>query len=86
MQTNEPIKLSRDCEVTLIPAGTKTTLKAGSTVKITQSLGGNFTVLSEDGSMVQIAGRDAGALGLDVPAEAKAPDTSEGPLEELVWN
>ena len=41
---NQPIKLLRDCEAELIPSGDKIQLIKGEIVKITQSLGGNYTL------------------------------------------
>ncbi len=46
---DEPITLSRDCDATLIPSGNKIRLQAGSQVWIAQSLGGSYTVTSEQG-------------------------------------
>ena len=45
MNSNEPITLTRDVEGTMIPAGTKVTLHQGESAIITQSLGGNYTVV-----------------------------------------
>ena len=44
MNNVEFIKVGRDCDGYLIPSGDKIKLKKGSNVKITQSLGGDFTV------------------------------------------
>jgi probable FeS assembly SUF system protein SufT len=88
MHSNEPITLTRDCEAVQIPSGFATTLPAGTEVRITQSLGGAYTVTTDYGNMVRIAGKDADALGLtpEVSATAsEAPATPED-VEKLVWD
>mgnify|MGYP005728429327 CR=1 FL=1 len=42
---NESIRLLRDVDAYMIPSGDEVKLLAGNLVKITQSLGGNYTVL-----------------------------------------
>ena len=79
-----PISLARDCEATRIPSGSTVVLPAGTRVTITQSLGGQFTVTTEDGALLRIADKDADALGERAPA-TQAPMT-EGPFEEeRIW-
>ena len=77
------IVLARDCQATQIPSGSKVTLPAGTRVSITQSLGGQFTVTTDEGGLFRIASEDADALG--ERATTAAP-TIEGPFEEeQVW-
>ena len=77
------IVLARDCEATRIPSGASAVLPAGTRVTITQTLGGHFTVTTEDGALLRIADKDADALG--EAAAASAPMV-EGPFEEeRVW-
>jgi len=53
-------------------------------VEIAQSLGGQFTVTTDDGGLFRIAGKDADALGQQPAAAAAA--TAEGPFDEQrVW-
>jgi len=59
---NENITLLRDCEATLIPFGNAFTLKKGDEVKITQALGGSYTVMAR-GSLFRIESKDADAIG-----------------------
>ncbi|MFP6626714.1 MAG: putative Fe-S cluster assembly protein SufT [Deltaproteobacteria bacterium] len=81
----ERIELSRDCQATLIPAGDETTLARGTEVYISQSLGGTFTVQAPSyGGLFRIAGKDADALGQEIPADATVPDQSEGDLAERI--
>ena len=85
-QTGGPIVLKRDCQATQIPSGSKMVLPAGTGVTITQSLGGQFTVTTDEGGLYRIAGEDADALGEGATqAAAQAPMTF-GPFEEeRVW-
>lgn len=88
MQDNGPINVERDCDAVLIPAGTGITIKQGSIVFITQSLGGNYTV-NINGNLAQIAAKDADALGFDTPEIATQDETTtseDGTLDEdLIW-
>ena len=78
------ITLARDCEATRIPSGSSVVLPAGTRVTIAQTLGGHFTVTTEDGALLRIADRDADALG--APAAAAPAPIVEGPFEEeRVW-
>ena len=78
-QGSGPIALARDCEATRIPSGAPARLAAGTRVEIAQSLGGQFTVTTDDGGLFRIAGKDADALGQQPAAAATA--TAEGPFE-----
>ena len=85
---SELVSILRDCEATQIPIGTRIRLPQGTKVKITQSLGGSYTVVTEEGYMVQIAGGDADALGKEVLTKTDArPQVSDRQsVEEMVWN
>ncbi len=75
MHTGIPITLSRDCAVIEIPSGTRSTLPAGSVVRIMQTLGGSYTITGgQYGYMYRIDARDADALGLPTP---EAPTAAE---------
>jgi len=78
-----PIVLARDCRATRIPSGSSATLPAGMRVTITQSLGGQFTVATDEGGLFRIAAEDADALGQRATSSAA---TLKGPFEEeQVW-
>ena len=62
MKNSEFIDVLRECDGYLIPSGDKIKLKQGTKVKITQSLGGDFT-LYVNGNLVKISGSDADAIG-----------------------
>jgi len=84
-----PIKVIRDCEAIQIPSGEKQTIAAGTEVRITQSLGGTYTVMTEWGALLRIEGKDADAIGkpkaegpkLDHSSPLDAPS-----IEKLVWD
>ena len=63
MAETEVIYLTRDVNVVTIPDGYHSVLKQGQEVTIHQSLGNNYTVITDYGNMVRIAGVDADALG-----------------------
>jgi probable FeS assembly SUF system protein SufT len=89
MKTNEPITLSRDCEGIQIPSGQKVSLSAGAQVRVTQSLGGSYTVATDQGYLVRIANNDADAIGKEAgAAQAEKLTVEKGPgdLEKLVWD
>lgn len=80
--------LQRDCTATLIPYGTPVVVNKGEQVRITQALGGSYTVLIH-GNLVRIEGKDADALGKEPPVadEPEKGEESQGPVdEEAVWN
>jgi probable FeS assembly SUF system protein SufT len=80
------IALARDCEATRIPSGSAVLLPAGTRVTITQSLGGQFTVTTDEGGLFRIAGKDADALGESAPGVPAQAPMIEGPFEEArVW-
>jgi probable FeS assembly SUF system protein SufT len=90
MKMNERVILRRDCAAIQIPNGTVVTLQAGSEVRIMQSLGGTYTVMTSNGSLVRIAGADADALGKETALESQ-PEASATPVglagvEQLVWD
>ena len=80
-----PIKILRDCDSTLIPSGDKITLIQGTLVRITQALGGDYT-LYVNGNLVKISGRDADAIGKEVQEDSTKNIINNGEYsEELVW-
>ncbi len=84
---NREHTLLRDCPATAIPAGDKITLKARTSVFITQSLGGNVTVRTDLG-LFRIAREDGTAIGDYTPA-AVSPSPSPGQAdfsEQAVWD
>ena len=83
MQASKQVTLHRKCEAIQIPSGVPITLPAGSEVRITQALGGTYTVMTSDGLLVRIAETDRDALGEEaVTATAtKTASTAEKPVD-----
>jgi probable FeS assembly SUF system protein SufT len=84
---NDEITLTRDVEASIVPAGDKVTLQKGEQARITQSLGGSYTVVV-NGNMFRIEGSNADAIGVEVvkkPASSGAPVAQEN-LEKEIWN
>jgi len=81
-----PIKILRDCDSTIIPSGDKITLIKGTLVRITQALGGDYT-LYVNGNLVKLSGKDADAIGKKVEKDTdKTNKINNGEYsEELVW-
>lgn len=82
----EPVELTRDVEATQIPSGFRVALPKGTRVTITQTLGGNFTVMTDFGNLARIADKDADALGEEAIAHAVEAQKAEGPFSiDRVW-
>jgi probable FeS assembly SUF system protein SufT len=90
MHSGEQITLRRAVDAILVPYGDTMPLSAGMKVQITQALGDTFTVVTDEGYMVRIAGKDADALGKEPPVKAPTGpvDTTvtREALEEQVWD
>jgi probable FeS assembly SUF system protein SufT len=84
MNTNSYIALTRDVSAIKIPDGLAISLPAGTSVAITQELGGTFTVVAPDrGGLFRIEGSDADALGREVIGHTVA----DGEFElDRVWD
>mgnify|MGYP001599588858 CR=1 FL=1 len=84
------IQATRSCDSIQIPDGFIHPIPAGMGLTITQALGGTYTVLTDQGFMVRIEGKDADVLGID-PAEAKlaasgSDHAADTPLETRIWD
>ncbi|HXZ81809.1 MAG TPA: putative Fe-S cluster assembly protein SufT [Terriglobales bacterium] len=83
--SSDTVVLSRACAAVPIPLGGMEVLPAGSRVRIMQSLGGSYTVVTERGFMMRIDAKDADALGLS--PEAQPIDATPAQFsEKLVWD
>ena len=80
---SESIRLLRDVDAYMVPSGDEVKLLAGNLVRVTQSLGGNYTVLV-NGNMVQIRSENADALGIE-PVVENIPSPS-GDIEKQIWD
>jgi len=76
---NETISLKRDCQTIQIPSGNEVTLPAGTEVIVTQSLGGSYTVATNQG-LFRITDSNADALGYEKAASTAttSADTAAG--------
>jgi probable FeS assembly SUF system protein SufT len=81
----------REVEALQVPSGYRVLLPKGTWLFVQQTLGGQFTAMTETGGLVRLEGKDADALGPEYEAEAKkAADeraaAAEGPFDEQkVW-
>ncbi len=82
--SNESIRLLRDVDAYMVPSGDEVKLLAGNLVRVTQALGGNFTILI-NGNMVQITNENADALGLN-PEEITKKLPEGGDIEQQIWD
>ncbi|MGZ8189965.1 MAG: putative Fe-S cluster assembly protein SufT [Methylococcaceae bacterium] len=86
MAERESFVLTRDVNIITIPDGSPGTLKKGEEVTIHQSLGSNYTVVTEQGYMVRIAGVDADALGKEhQELHTLVSETSAEAVEKNCW-
>ena len=70
MAERESFVLTRDVNIVTIPDGTPGTLSKGEQVTIHQSLGNNYTVVTERGHMVRIdeaSGKDVTVYSWGMP-------------------
>ena len=79
----ESIRLLRDVDAYMVPSGDEVKLLAGNLVRITQALGGNYTVIM-NGNMVQITSENADALGIKLNQEKQTQ--LKGDLEQQIWD
>lgn len=78
--------LNADCPATMIPAGDKVALPAGTEVFIVQTLGGNVTVRTDQG-LFRIAREDVSAISEYIPAIETGPAIAQGEFsEQAVWD
>jgi len=84
-QERKILTTQRECPGRLVPVGTPVTIPADTFVTLTQSLGGNYTLIY-NGNMVRVDGTDADALGFEslkltfeVPADGSIS-------EQQVWD
>ncbi|MCK5770000.1 putative Fe-S cluster assembly protein SufT [Algiphilus sp.] len=77
---DEVVTLQRDVIAALVPSGQRVELPEGTEARITQALGGSFTVVIQ-GHMFRIEGSDADCLGKEPPP---LPEVSDDADEEEV--
>ena len=85
--SNKIITVKRDCDAILIPSGDSIKLIKGTQVRITQALGGDYT-LFVNGNLIKISGNDADVIGEKVikqPKQNVKIDSNKAIKEESVW-
>lgn len=80
------VVVKRDIEVVTVPYGTKMGLASGTQVRVAQSAGGNYTVMTDLGVMCRVNAADADAIGESATAPVTpAADRNAAYDEKLVW-
>lgn len=83
--SNDLITLTRDVIGVLIPQGTRVELPEGASAKLTQALGGSFTIQVE-GHLFRIDGKDADSLGMELPEGPEVPENAtDKEIEAAAW-
>ena len=86
MAERDTVVLTRDVNIVTIPEGNTGTLSKGQEVTIHQALGTNYTVVTEHGHMVRIAGADADALDKEPhQLHTLVSETSPEAVEKNCW-
>jgi probable FeS assembly SUF system protein SufT len=86
MADREVVFLSRDVNIVTIPDGNHGTLNKGEEVTLHQALGSNYTVITQYGHMVRIAGTDADALGKEAhQLHTLVEETDSQAVEKNCW-
>ncbi len=83
MPSPEHTVVLRECRAIQIPEGTPALLSPGTRVRITQSLGGTYTVATDRGYLLRIDSRDADAIGK--AAGDLVAGVAGSTLEDQVW-
>jgi len=86
MSPGEARTLSRAVEVTAIPYGDRIPLAAGTSVYVTQSLGGSYTLYTDMGYLVRLDGPDADAIGEQPQAKPSEADLAGRSLLDMCWD
>ena len=84
MSEQRMVVTQRECPGRLVPVGTPVTIPANTFVTITQSLGGNYTIVHQ-GNMIRVDGTDADALGLEKYVLTFAPPVDDTISPDQVW-
>ncbi|HVT45152.1 MAG TPA: putative Fe-S cluster assembly protein SufT [Thermoanaerobaculia bacterium] len=83
----EHVTVSRDTTSIQIPSGYEIVLPAGTNATIVQSLGGAYTLITEDGMMVRVSGPEVEAIGKEVASGPQVEgNVSQEELDKLVWD
>lgn len=84
-QSSQYIQITRDVDGFLIPSGEVITVLKGEQVRVTQALGGSYTLFL-NGNLVKIDGKDADAIGREPDKTQPALEEAGGEItEDIVW-
>lgn len=86
MDAGSWVVVKRDIEAITIPYGTKMNLTSGTQVRLAQSVGDSYTVVTDLGIMCRVDGKDADAIGETVAASEPSHAAADAPYsEQKVW-
>jgi len=85
MRSEKEVTTTREIEASEIPSGIKIKIPEGTSLAITQSLGGTYTVLTPYGYMARVESKDADAIGQEVAVPDAALQAGKS-VEELCWD
>ncbi len=80
----EEVITQREIKALVIPDGIETIIAEGTPLRILREIGGNFTAITPWGLMVRIEGKDAPAIGKEVPKEATSIPEGDN-LDQKIW-
>lgn len=87
MSAGSWVVVKRDIEVITVPYGNKMKLPSGTQVRLAQSFGESYTVVTDLGIMCRVDGADADAIGETATSAASSEDTASAPYDEQkVWD
>ena len=86
MRQIELVVLKRQTPAILIPDGEPVNLAEGTHVRITQSLGDTYTVMTDYGHMFRVDAAHADALGKEPRGHQEEGGEGEGSLEDRIWS
>lgn len=86
MRSEDQVVVLRDCDAIEIPGGQQHTVERGAAVRILQTLGDTYTVMTGDGYMLRIEGKDADALGITSAAPLPQEMETGSLSEQMVWD
>lgn len=85
MRPGDTVTTTRDTLAMQIPSGIPHPVPAGTRVRLTQALGGSYTVMTDHGYMLRFDAKDADALGIS-PEQVQAEGSPADFSENLVWD
>jgi probable FeS assembly SUF system protein SufT len=85
LRPGDTVSTTRDTLAMQIPSGIPHPVPAGTRVRLTQALGGSYTVMTDHGYMLRFDAKDADALGIS-PEQVQAESAPADFSENLVWD